>query len=67
MLALREQAGDHEGIAKLARVSPVAWSHINLFGRYEFGKPLEPIDLDRLIGELARMPVPHDSGGEVLE
>ena len=67
VLALREQAGDHEGIAKLARVSPVAWSHINLFGRYEFGKPLEPIDLDRLIGELARMPVPHDSGGEVLE
>ena len=67
VLALREQAGDHEGIARLARVSPVAWSHINLFGRYEFGKPLEPIDLDQLIGELARMPVPHDSGGEVLE
>ena len=56
-----------EGIAMLARVSPVAWSHINLFGRYEFGKPLEPIDLDCLIEELARMPVPPASGGEILE
>lgn len=67
VLVLREQAGDYEGIARLARVSPVAWSHINLFGRYEFDKPLEPIDLDRLIGELAMMPVPHNSDGEVLE
>lgn len=67
VLVLREQAGDCEGIAMLARVSPVAWSHINLFGRYEFGKPLEPIDLDCLIEELARMPVPPASGGEILE
>lgn len=67
VLALREQAGDRDGIAMLARVSPVAWSHINLFGRYEFGKPLEPIDLDCLIEELARMPVPPASGSEILE
>ena len=67
VLALREQAGDYEGIARLARISPVAWSHINLFGRYEFDKLLEPIELDSLIEELARIPVPCYSSDQILK
>ena len=67
MLALREKAGDHDRIVRLARISPVAWSHINLFGRYEFDKPLEPIDLDSLIEELARIPVPCYSSDQILK
>lgn len=67
LLACREQTGDRDGVAMLARVSPVAWSHINLFGRYEFGKPVEPIDLERVIVELARMPAPRHSGSEGME
>ncbi len=67
VLALREKAGDYEGIAKLARISPVAWSHINLFGRYEFDEPLEPIDLDSLIEELVRIPVSCYSNDQILK
>ena len=44
LLAFKEARGDVEGVALLARVSPVAWQHINWFGRYEFRKPLATID-----------------------
>ena len=67
VLALYEQEEGHEAINRLASISPVAWSHINLFGRYEFGNPLELIDMKNIITELARMPVPRYSDEEVLE
>jgi hypothetical protein len=44
----------------LQQVSPVAWQHINLYGRYEFRKGTEAIDLPALIQELAHLPVQHD-------
>lgn len=62
-----EKAGDEVAIERLKSVSPVAWAHINFFGQYEFGKPMEPLDWDRLIAELARMPVPPVSGAEILD
>jgi TnpA family transposase len=67
VLALDELAENRETINKLATVSPVAWSHINLFGRYEFGNSLEMIDWERMITELARVPVPNYSGEDILE
>ena len=67
LLARREQAGDREGVTMLARVSPMAWSHINLFGRYEFGKPLAPIDLEMLIDGLSKTPDPPHSNGDAVE
>ena len=36
----------------LKRVSPVAWQHINLYGRYEFNKKQESIDMSEVIQEL---------------
>lgn len=62
-----EKAGDKAAIERLKSVSPVAWAHINFFGLYEFGKPIEPLDWDRLIAKLARMPVPPVSGDESLD
>jgi TnpA family transposase len=67
VLELYEKAGDRAAINRLESVSPVAWAHINLFGHYEFGKLLEPMDLDRMIDELVRMPVSRSSNEEVLE
>ena len=32
----------------LRRVSPVAWQHINFYGRYEFNKPPQVIDVPAL-------------------
>jgi TnpA family transposase len=38
LLEYRERIGDIEGAEQLKQVSPVAWQHVNFFGRYEFGK-----------------------------
>ena len=38
----------------LRRVSPVAWQHINLHGRYEFNKPPQVIDVALLVQQLAQ-------------
>lgn len=42
----REQRGDMTGAAQLKAVSPVAWTHVNFYGRYTFNEePVEaPID-----------------------
>ncbi len=42
-------------------VSPVAWQHINFYGRYEFTKSPESIDMEAIVQELARLPIKLDS------
>jgi hypothetical protein len=39
----------------LKKVSPVAWQHINLHGRYEFSKRPEAIDLQAIIQQLSQL------------
>jgi len=60
LLTHRENTGDSEGAAQLHNLSPAAWQHINLFGRYEFTKRVEPIDMKAVIRELAQGPVKDD-------
>lgn len=38
VLAYRESIGDIQGVEVLKQISPVAWQHINLYGRYECAK-----------------------------
>lgn len=38
VLTHRESIGDVQGVEVLKQISPVAWQHINLYGRYEFRK-----------------------------
>lgn len=45
-------SGDAARVAMLSLVSPVAWQHINFYGRYEFGKQLELIDIKAVIQQL---------------
>ncbi|MGE0683287.1 MAG: Tn3 family transposase, partial [Candidatus Binatia bacterium] len=59
LLAFKETRGDVEGVALLARVSPVAWQHINWHGRYEFRKPLAALDLHAIIQAVLHLPVPE--------
>ena len=51
---LRRQVenGDPSAARPLAPVSPVAWQHINLYGRYEFTKSFQLIDIDAIMQEL---------------
>ena len=57
MLAYKEGVGDAQGAALLQQISPVAWQHINLYGRYEFRKSPEIIDFDAIVQELSRVSV----------
>lgn len=57
LLAIREQNGDTQVADLLKRISPVAWQHINLQGRYEFRKMPDEINLDAIIHELSQLRV----------
>ena len=48
-----EQRGDRTAAEVLKRVSPVAWQHINFYGRYQFVDDFTPIDLQRLRQQLS--------------
>jgi hypothetical protein len=48
-----ELRGDLDSAQVLKRVSPVAWQHINFYGRYQFDENFTPIDLDRLRQQLS--------------
>jgi TnpA family transposase len=45
-------SGDTQGAALLSQVSPVAWQHINVYGRYEFSKGPAAINMQGIIEEL---------------
>ena len=57
LLAHKESTGDVQGAALLKHVSPVAWQHINLYGRYEFRREPETINMPAIIQDLAQVPV----------
>lgn len=58
MLTYGEKMG--EDLDMLKRVSPVAWQHINLYGRYEFNKKQDSIDMSAIIQELVQTKVIPD-------
>ncbi len=47
-----ESIGDSDGVYALSRISPIAWQHINFFGRYLFEEGPEVIDIDQIIADL---------------
>ncbi len=57
LLKAKEQVGDKIQIARLARVSPIAWQHINFQGRYTFRDIPEPPDIDALVQKLNQHPI----------
>ncbi len=46
-----------QGAALLKHISPVAWQHINLYGRYEFRNGPEAININEIVRELAQLSV----------
>jgi TnpA family transposase len=57
LLTHKESTGDVQGAALLKQVSPVAWQHINLYGRYEFSRWPEAINMQAIIQELAQIQI----------
>lgn len=52
MLEHYESIGDQENADRIKQISPTAWQHINLYGRYEFQKNPEPIDITTIIQDI---------------
>ena len=49
----RYQATDNQkALQLLQKISPVAWRHIHLLGRYMFRDRSQPIDLDALLADI---------------
>jgi TnpA family transposase len=57
VLAQKARTGDTGGVALVTQVSPVAWQHINFYGRYAFTTGPDPINVDAIIEELAQRSV----------
>ncbi len=51
----REEAT--QDMTHIAHISPVAWQHINFYGRYEFTKASEPINMEEIVEALALHPL----------
>lgn len=49
----KQAAGDHAAIARLKDISPVAWQHINLIGKFEFSDTVPVIDIDAIASRYA--------------
>jgi hypothetical protein len=57
LMTYKESLGDMESATRLTQVSPVAWQHINLCGRYEFTTGPDTINMRAIIQELADIQV----------
>lgn len=55
MFSHKEEVGDSQSTILLTRVSPVAWQHINIQGRYEFRKQPEHININDIIQQLLQV------------
>ena len=53
LLIHRKEMGDDKGIEALRRISPIAWQHIGLYGKYDFTKKLD-ISISLKIAELIK-------------
>ena len=52
LLDQNKQMGNEQIVNMLKRISPVAWQHINLYGRYEFNRQTESVYIDEIIAQL---------------
>lgn len=53
LLERYQAAGDQKAIMQLRKISPVAWQHVHLLGRYLFRGNRQPIDLVALLANVA--------------
>jgi len=54
---LEHKENNGQDAALLLTISPVAWQHINIHGRYVFRKDPENIDMNAIVHKLSQIPV----------
>lgn len=52
MVKVFEKQKDRETLKNFERISPIAWQHINFYGRYQFDKDLEPLNLAAMASQI---------------
>ena len=55
LLIHSDRSGDAARVSRLSQVSPVAWQHINFYGRYEFNRQPELIDMKAILQQLIQL------------
>jgi hypothetical protein len=53
LLERYQAAGNQKAIQLLRKISPVAWRHIHLLGRYAFRDRSQPIDPDAMLAGIS--------------
>ena len=53
MVKVFEKQKDSESLKNFERISPLAWQHVNFYGRYQFERDLEPLNFAQLASQIA--------------
>lgn len=59
VLGVVEKQADPALVESLQRLTPLAWQHINFYGRYRFDSDLRLINLEEMASQLARSSIKH--------
>ncbi|MGB5835218.1 MAG: Tn3 family transposase, partial [Thiohalocapsa sp.] len=54
LLSTVQTQANQAAIDRLQHVTPLAWQHINFYGRYRFDSDLQPINLAQIASDLAK-------------
>jgi hypothetical protein len=49
---MHEKLGNIDVLEMIKKISPIAWRHINLNGRYEFGAIYEALNLNEILSKI---------------
>jgi len=63
LLEQREKVKCHEDAELIKRISPIAWRHVNLYGRFEFSRKSASIDINNIIDALGYESIWHQHPG----
>jgi hypothetical protein len=64
LLEQREKMGRYEDVKLIKRISPIAWRHINLYGRFEFKMKGMSINIDEVTNSLGTESIRHQLSEE---
>ena len=53
MVKMFEKQRDTESLGNLERISPLAWQHINFYGRYQFDREIEPLNMAAMAAHIS--------------
>ena len=59
LMTKKETSGKYDKANFIAKVSPVAWRHINLYGTFEFTNEYSQINISEIVSNLRKSIIDH--------